>query len=92
VLKPKHSAFYATPLELLLRHLRVQRLIITGVAGDSCVLYTASDAYMRDFQLVVPADCTASLSARDNTAALAHMERMLKADIRPSAELHKATF
>ena len=44
VLKPKHSGFFATPLELLLRHLKVQRVILTGVAGDNCVLFTAADA------------------------------------------------
>ena len=49
VLKPKHSAFYATPLELLLSVLETRRLILTGIAGNSCILYTAADAYMRDF-------------------------------------------
>ena len=44
VLKPKHSGFYATPLELLLRYLKVDELIITGIAGDNCVLFTAADA------------------------------------------------
>jgi nicotinamidase-related amidase len=87
VLKPKHSGFYATPLELLLRFLKVERLIITGIAGNSCVWATASDAYMREFDLMVPADCTASTRAEDNTAALHHMKRMLKADIGPSGEL-----
>jgi isochorismate hydrolase len=47
VLKPKHSAFYATPLELLLRYLNVDGVVITGIAGDNCVLFTAADAYMR---------------------------------------------
>jgi nicotinamidase-related amidase len=69
VLKPKHSAFFATPLELLLDHLRTQQMIITGVAGDQCVLSTAADARMRDFEVLVPADCIASQTpARDRRA------------------------
>jgi nicotinamidase-related amidase len=87
VLKPKHSGFYATPLELLLHCLGAKQLICTGVAGNSCVLHTAADAHMRDFDLIVPADCVASASSEENQMALQHMKRMLKADIRPSQDL-----
>jgi nicotinamidase-related amidase len=87
VLKPKHSGFYATPLELLLQFLGAKQLICTGIAGNSCVLYTASDAHMRDFELIVPADCVASTSSEENQMALQHMHRMLKADIRSSEDL-----
>ena len=87
VLKPKHSGFYATPLNLLLTYLKAKRLILTGVAGNSCVLHTAADAYMREFHLTVPSDCVLSTNARANTAALEHMDTMLKADIRPSVAL-----
>jgi nicotinamidase-related amidase len=87
VLKPKHSGFYATPLDLLLDHLEVDTLILTGLTADRCVLWTAADAYMRDFHLIVPADCVASIEPEDNEAALAHMLRALKADTRPSTEL-----
>jgi len=62
VLKPKHSAFFATPLEILLDHLGTRRLVIAGVAADQCVLNTAADARMRDFEVVVPADGIAALS------------------------------
>ena len=54
VLKPKHSAFFATPLDLLLRHLRVRRLLLSGVAGDQCVLLTAIEARMQDYDVAVP--------------------------------------
>ena len=84
VLKPKHSGFFCTPLELVLRFLGARRLILTGVAGNSCVLYTAGDAYMRDFELVVPSDCVASLNPEDNSQALDHMKNMLNAEIEPS--------
>jgi nicotinamidase-related amidase len=87
VLKPKHSGFFSTTLDILLDYLEVQVVIITGVAGNNCVLFTANDAYMRDFEVVVPSDCVASNTAEENRAALHQIEKMLKADIRPSVEL-----
>lgn len=87
VLKPKHSGFFATPLELLLKFLETKRLILTGVAGDNCVLYTAADAYMRDFAICVPGDCIVSIDVQSNQAALDHMKTTLKADISPSTDI-----
>jgi nicotinamidase-related amidase len=87
VLKPKHSGFYSTTLDLLLRALKVTTLLLTGLTGDICVLFTANDAYMRDYHLVVPADCVASVDPTENQHALSHMQRVLKADIRPSTAL-----
>jgi nicotinamidase-related amidase len=87
VLKPKHSGFFSTTLEILLEYLEVKTLILTGIAGNNCVLFTANDAYMRDFRLVVPADCVASIAEEDNEDALQQMEKVLKADISPSTEL-----
>ena len=87
VLKPKHSAFYSTSLDLLLRYLKANTLILTGIAGNICVLFTASDGYMRDFNLLVPQDCIASETEADNQHALAYMSKVLKADIRPSTEI-----
>ncbi|HET7160966.1 MAG TPA: isochorismatase family cysteine hydrolase, partial [Burkholderiales bacterium] len=81
VLKPKHSAFFATTLDTLLTYLGVRRLFITGVAGDACVTITAMDAFLRDYELHVPADCTASCDPRENDAVLAYMKRVLHADI-----------
>jgi nicotinamidase-related amidase len=60
VLKPKHSGFYSTTLDLLLTHLNAKNLILTGIAGNNCVLFTANDAYMRDFKVFVPQDCVVS--------------------------------
>jgi isochorismate hydrolase len=80
VLKPKHSGFLSTSLEVLLAHLGAQTLILTGIAGDFCVLFTAHDAYMRDFELVVPRDCLASENEADNRHALEHMAKTCKAD------------
>lgn len=87
VLKPKHSAFYSTSLELLLRYLKAHTLILTGIAGNICVLFTASDGYMRDFDLVIPQDCIASESEADNNHAIAYMSKILKADTRLSTEV-----
>lgn len=87
VLKPKHSAFYATTLETLLAYLKTRRLIIMGFAGDACVLMSAADAYMRDVEIHVPADCTASKSQAENRKALQYMKRVLHADTRPSGKL-----
>jgi len=87
VLKPKHSAFYSTTLQVLLTYLGARTLVLTGIAGNNCVLFTAGDAYMRDFRLIVPSDCVASTTDEENKAALQLMQRELKADIRPSTEL-----
>ena len=87
VLKPKHSGFFSTTLETLLAHLHAHTLILAGVAGNICVLFTAQDAFMRDYQLIVPADCIASNTPQDNQYALHHMRDVLGADIRPSTEI-----
>src|SRR4029453_9661268 len=87
VLKPKHSGFYATTLELLLQALGVRTLILTGMAGNICVLFTANDAYMRGYRLLIPADCVASQTVRENTSALRLMQTVPKADIRPATGL-----
>jgi nicotinamidase-related amidase len=88
VLKPKHSGFYCTSLELVLEHTGAHSLILAGIAGNNCVLFTANDAYMRDFNLIVPADCSVSISPEDNEYAFKQMEKVLKADIRPAQELN----
>lgn len=85
ILKPKHSAFYQTPLELLLKHFGTERLILTGVSSNSCVLFTAHDAYMRDLQLAAPQDCIAACSEREHASAVAHMKCMIKVDVTTAA-------
>ncbi len=87
VLKPKHSGFFSTSLELVLKYLGVHTLVLAGFAGNNCVLFTANDAYMRDYNLIIPADCTASLKQEENDYALRQMQTVLKADIRSSAEV-----
>jgi nicotinamidase-related amidase len=87
VLKPKHSGFFSTTLDTLLRYLKVETLILTGVAGNICVLFTAQDAFLRDLHLVVPSDCVASNDEEANRYALDHMRTVLQADTRPSEEI-----
>ncbi len=87
VLKPKHSGFYQTPLEILLKHLGTNRLILTGVSTNSCVLFTANDAYMRDLELVVPSDCVAACNCNEHNFAMNQMGSMLKADLSRSDEV-----
>jgi nicotinamidase-related amidase len=80
VLKPKHSGFFDTTLDTLLTALRIRRVIVTGIAGNICVLFTANDAYMRGLKIVAPADCIVSNTLEDNAHALRQIETVLKGD------------
>jgi nicotinamidase-related amidase len=80
VLKPKHSGFFDT--------MRIRRIILTGIAGNICVLFTANDAYMREYKIFTPADCVVSNTAVDNDHALRQIEIVLKGNVAPSERLH----
>lgn len=84
VLKPKSSAFFDTTLETLLRHLGTKTVILTGIAADVCILFTAHDAHLRDFEIIVPPDCVASNTKRETTAALKHLKKATGASVRES--------
>jgi nicotinamidase-related amidase len=87
LIKPKHSAFYGTALNTLLYNLKIKELIITGLAGNICVLFTANDAYMRGYDIIVPSDCIASNTEEDNMYAIKMMEKTLKATITNSEKI-----
>lgn len=87
VLKPKHSAFFGTTLDVLLQHLGATHLVLTGLSGDICVLATAFDAYMRGYRLCIPSDATAAIDSNENERALAYMRRVLEADTSSSRRL-----
>ena len=87
VLKPKHSGFFDTTLDTLLETLRVRRLIVTGIAGNICVLFTANDAYMREFKIFAPADCIVSNTVAENDNALQQVKTVLKGNIAVSTRL-----
>ncbi|MFG6149777.1 cysteine hydrolase family protein [Halobacillus sp. B23F22_1] len=86
IIKPKHSGFFGTQLSILLEQLQVNKLVLTGVAGDICVLFTANDAYMRDYDLWIPKDCIASEKTNDNDNALQIIKRSLFANIRSTKQ------
>ncbi len=90
IFKPRHSAFYCTPLTPLLGSLDVETLILTGLAADICVLFTANDAHVRDLRLFVPRDCVAAIDEDRYRAALGYFETVLAADTRPSTSLRLA--
>jgi len=87
VLKPMHSAFFRTPLEILLQYLGATSLILTGLATNSCIICTAHDAKMRNFSLYVPSDCSAARSRREHERAIEHIKEMTGASIIPSTKL-----
>lgn len=87
VLKPMHSAFYMTPLEVLLEHLQVETLILTGLTSNSCITVTAHDANMRGFEIFVPSDCSCARNAQEHTQALAQLEAMAGVKLTRSTSL-----
>ena len=87
VLKPKHSGFFSTTLDTLLEYLNVKTVIIAGLTTDRCILFTASDAHMRDLNIIVPADCCAADSAAHHENAITMIERVLSADVSPSDQI-----
>jgi nicotinamidase-related amidase len=87
VLKPKHSGFYSTTLEVLLESLGTKKLVITGVAGNICVLFTANDAYMREYEVIVPGDCIASNTEEDDDFTLRQLSEVFGIKTSPSTEL-----
>jgi nicotinamidase-related amidase len=85
LLKPRHSAFFCSALELLLKEMGARELILTGLATDICVQMTAADAFLRGYDRIwVPSDCTAAETTKAKTASLAYMRDVLKCDVRPS--------
>lgn len=87
VLKPMHSAFYMTPLEVLLQHLQVEILILTGLTSNSCITATAHDANMRGFDIYIPPDCSCARNPKEHAQALAQLEAMAGANLQPSRSL-----
>ncbi len=85
LLKPRHSAFYCTALELLLKEMGARELVVAGLSTDMCVQMTAADAFLRGFEGVwVPSDCNAAETPRAKAASLAYMRDVLKCDVRSS--------
>ena len=84
VLKPRHSGFYSTPLDLLLTHLKARTLAIAGFAANLCVAFTANDAYMLGYHVVAPSDCTGANSPVLTRDTLKHIRVALRGTVVPS--------
>ncbi len=87
ILKPKHSGFFATALATLLEYLGVQQLVLTGVSTHQCVLFTANDAYVRDFKLMIPRDCVAAKTQTEHRLALQYFKSVLGVKMHPSKDV-----
>ncbi|HEY2770458.1 MAG TPA: isochorismatase family cysteine hydrolase [Solirubrobacteraceae bacterium] len=81
LLKARHSAFYGTPLEYLLRSEDIERVVLGGQATEQCILYSALDAYVRHFDVAVPRDAVAHIDEDLAKAALRMMESNMRAEI-----------
>jgi nicotinamidase-related amidase len=91
VLKPMHSAFYMSPLEVLLEHLQVETLILTGLISPSCITVTAHDANMRGFEIYIPPDCSCARSGEEHDQALGQLKAMAGANLTRSSSLKLPT-
>jgi nicotinamidase-related amidase len=87
VIKARHTTFYQTPFEYLLRQRDISRLVMTGQVTEQCVLYSALDAYVRHFQVAVPSDAVAHIHSNLAEAALEMMARNMKAEVALASEL-----
>jgi nicotinamidase-related amidase len=90
VVKARHSAFYETPLEYLLREKEIERIVLIGQVTEQCILYSALDAYIRHFEVAVPADATACIHEPLAKASLEMMELNMDADVSNAADIELA--
>ncbi|HEX3731889.1 MAG TPA: isochorismatase family cysteine hydrolase [Mycobacteriales bacterium] len=81
LLKVRHSAFYSTSLDYLLRRLGASRVILAGQVTEQCILYSALDAYIRHFDVCVPTDAVAHIDPDLGAAALKMMQRNMRAEL-----------
>lgn len=84
--KVRHSAFYSTALAYLLSRLGTKRLIITGQVTEQCILYTALDAYVRHFPVVIPTDAVAHIDPELGAAACKMMEQNMSGELTTAAD------
>jgi nicotinamidase-related amidase len=87
VLKPKHSGFFSTTLNILLEYLGTETVVLTGLQTNICVLFTANEAYMRDIHIVVAPDCCISEDRSNHDHAIEQMRHILKATITESSSV-----
>jgi nicotinamidase-related amidase len=86
VVKRRHSIFYQTLLEYLLHERDVGQIILAGQVTEQCILYSALDAYLRHFTVIVARDCVAHIHEDLADAALRMMERNMHAEVAGTAD------
>jgi nicotinamidase-related amidase len=89
IFKPNYSGFYLTNLDELLKKLTITHLVIVGVAGNRCVLFTANDAFMRDYNLIIPQDAISSVTDYDEKVAIYMMKDILNATVIQTQEIEE---
>jgi nicotinamidase-related amidase len=87
--KRRYSAFHGTGLDQLLRELKVDTLILTGVVTDICIQHTAADAFFRGYKIIVPEDCVETIDEQTQKAALDYLKRVYGSEITRADELMK---
>ena len=89
ILKPRQSAFFGTPLDMMLTQMHAKTLVLCGLAANICLQLSAMDAHLRGYGLWIPKDCTAAESPVQKSAALDYMAQTLDADVRESMRRRK---
>jgi nicotinamidase-related amidase len=89
VFKRKYSAFQGTDLDQMLRDLKVDTVILTGVMTDICIQHTAADAFFRGYKIIVPKDCVEAVDAATHEAAIKFIRKAYGPEITTSKELMK---
>lgn len=86
IVKARHSIFYQTPLEYMLRQRRIDRLILTGQVTEQCILYSALDGYVRRFEIAVGSDCVAHIHPHLAEAALEMIQLNMRGHVASGME------
>jgi len=89
VRKRKYSAFQGTDLDQLLRELKIETVILTGVVTDICIQHTAADAFFRGYKIIVPKDCVEAVDAKTQEEAIRFIKKAYKPEMTTSKELMK---
>lgn len=87
--KRRYSSFFGTELDMLLRELGVDEVVLTGLQTNLCVRHTAADAYFLGYDVTVLSDCTEALSDEEYKEGIEYMRKYYNAEIVKSVDLHK---
>ncbi|MBO3803599.1 MAG: cysteine hydrolase [Candidatus Brockarchaeota archaeon] len=79
--KRRYSAFFGTCLDLLLRELEVDTLVLVGLVTNVCIQNTAGDAFFRGYRVIVPEDCVGAASEEDHRSGIDYMRKIYGCEI-----------